>query len=63
MPCATSGAAATQPLLLFYYAVSLWEWGARGEAATVMRRCDGKVRPTPFVQAYRDKILGAASGS
>jgi tetratricopeptide (TPR) repeat protein len=50
-----------QPLLLFYYAVSLWESGARGEAAAVMRRCDGKVRPTPFVQAYRDKILGAGS--
>ena len=52
-----------QPLLLFYYAVSLWESGARGEAAAVMRRCDGKVRPTPFVQAYRDKILGATTGS
>jgi len=52
-----------QPLLLFYYAVSLWESGARSEAAAVMRRCDGKVRPTPFVQAYRDKILGAATGS
>jgi len=51
-----------QPLLLFYYAVSLWESGARTEAAAVMRRCDGKVRPTPFVQAYRDKILGAATG-
>jgi predicted Zn-dependent protease len=50
-----------QPLLLFYYAVSLWESGARSEAAAVMRRCDGKVRPTPFVQAYRDKILGAAT--
>jgi len=52
-----------QPLLLFYYAVSLWESGARSEAAAVMRRCDGKVRPTPFVQAYRDKILGATTGS
>jgi hypothetical protein len=50
-----------QPLLLFYYAVSLWESGAHSEAAAVMRRCDGKVRPTPFVQAYRDKILGAAT--
>jgi hypothetical protein len=29
----------------------------------VMRRCDGKLRPTPFVQAYRDKILGAPTGS
>ncbi len=52
-----------QPLLLFYYAVSLWESGNRQEAAAVMRRCDGKLRPTPFVQAYRDKILGAPTGS
>jgi hypothetical protein len=47
-------------LLLFYFAVALWETGARQEAATLMRRCDGKLRPTPFVQAYRDKILGAS---
>jgi hypothetical protein len=52
-----------QPLLLFYYAVSLWESGARDEAAAVMRRCEGKLRPTPFVQAYRGKILGALAGS
>jgi len=52
-----------QPLLLFYYAVSLWESGARSEAQAVMRRCDGKVRPTPFVQAYRDKILGASTAA
>lgn len=49
-----------QPLLLFYFAVSLWESGARQEAAAVMRRCDGKLRPTPFVEAYRSKILGTA---
>ncbi|HXT21165.1 MAG TPA: hypothetical protein VN923_10470 [Thermoanaerobaculia bacterium] len=49
-----------QPLLLFYYAVSLWESGARQEAAAVMRRTEGKLRPTPFVQEYRAKILGAA---
>lgn len=47
-----------QPLLLFYFAVALWETGARQEAAILMRRCDGKLRPTPFVQAYRSKILG-----
>jgi predicted Zn-dependent protease len=52
-----------QPLLLFYMAVSLWESGNRQEAVTVMRRCDGKLRPTPFVQGYRDKILGAAPGA
>lgn len=47
-----------QPLLLFYFAVALWETGARQEAAILMRRCEGKLRPTPFVQAYRSKILG-----
>jgi hypothetical protein len=47
-----------QPLLMFYLAVSLWESGDHAQAATVMRRCEGKLRPTPFVQAYRDKILG-----
>jgi hypothetical protein len=52
-----------QPLLLFYLAVSLWESGNRDEAASVMRRCDGKLRPTPFVQAYRGKILGPTAGS
>ena len=52
-----------QPLLLFYLAVSLWETGSQQEAAAVMRRCDGKLRPTPFVQAYRDRILGATAGS
>ncbi len=49
-----------QPLLLFYFAVSLWESGAHQEAAALMRRCEGKLSPTPFVQAYRDKILGPA---
>ncbi len=61
-PCATFAAAAipakAQPLLLFYFAVSLWESGSQQEAAAVMRRCDGKLRPTPFVQAYRDKHPG-----
>jgi tetratricopeptide (TPR) repeat protein len=52
-----------QPLLLFYFAVSLWESGSQQEAASVMRRCEGKLRPTPFVQAYRDRILGATAGS
>jgi tetratricopeptide (TPR) repeat protein len=46
-----------QPLLLFYLAVALWENGQRGEAAAVMRRCDGKLRATPFVESYRRKIL------
>jgi tetratricopeptide (TPR) repeat protein len=47
-----------QPLLLFYLAVALWETGARDEAARTMRRCEGRLRPTPFVESYRAKILG-----
>jgi len=47
-----------QPLLLFYLAVALWESGDHPGAAAVMRRCDGKLRPTPFVQDYRSRILG-----
>lgn len=46
-----------QPLLLFYFAVSLWESGEREPAAALMRRCDGKLRPTPFVESYRSRIL------
>jgi predicted Zn-dependent protease len=49
-----------QPLLLFYMAVALWETGARAEAAEAMRRCDGKLRPTPFFESYRRRILGGS---
>lgn len=51
-----------QPLLLFYLAVSLWESGQRQEAAEVMRRCDGRLRTTPFVESYRRKILAGVTG-
>jgi hypothetical protein len=51
-----------QPLLLFYLAVALWESGQRQEAAEVMRRCDGKLRSTPFVESYRRRILAGGSG-
>jgi tetratricopeptide (TPR) repeat protein len=46
-----------QPLLLFYLAVALWESGDTQAAAAVMERCAGRLRPTPFVEAYRRKIL------
>jgi predicted Zn-dependent protease len=48
-----------QPLLLFYLAVALWESGDTQAAAAVMERCAGRLRPTPFVEAYRRKILAA----
>jgi tetratricopeptide (TPR) repeat protein len=50
-----------QPLMLFYFSVALWESGERTEAAAVMRRCEGLVRQTPFVEAYRRRILGGES--
>jgi hypothetical protein len=48
-----------QPLLLFYLAVALWESGDHAAAADVLQRCDGRLRQTPFVEAYRRKILAA----
>lgn len=52
-----------QPLLLFYLAVALWESGDTQAAAAVMERCAGRLRPTPFVEAYRRKILAAEPAS
>ena len=48
-----------QPLLHFYLAVALWETGDRSGAAEAMRRCEGKLRSTPFLESYRQRILGA----
>ena len=47
-----------QPLLHFYHAVALWETGDRASAAEAMRRCEGKLRATPFFESYRQRILG-----
>ena len=47
-----------QPLLHFYLAVALWETGDRASAAEAMRRCEGKLRATPFFESYRQRILG-----
>ena len=49
-----------QPLLLFYFAVSLWESGDRAAAAEAMARTEGRLRRTEFVESYRRKILPAA---
>jgi hypothetical protein len=46
--------------LLFYLAVALWETGDHASAAEVMRRCEGKLRPTPFFESYRQRILDGA---
>lgn len=47
-----------QPLLLFYWAVSLYESGDRAKAVEVMRRALPRVKRTEYVEKYRTKILG-----
>ncbi len=47
-----------QPLLLFYWAVSLYEAGDRARAATVLRRALPRIKHTEYVDAYEAKILG-----
>jgi len=49
-----------QPLLLFFYAVSLYETAQRQEAAEVLRRCLPLLDSNAFVEGYRQKILGEA---
>lgn len=48
-----------QPLLLFYWAVSLFEAGDKARAATVLRRALPRIKHTEYVDAYEAKILGA----
>ena len=50
-----------QPLLLFYFAVALWESGDRAGAVAAMGRTEGKLRPTEFVESYRRRILAPAA--
>lgn len=50
-----------KPLLLFYWAVSLFESGNRPAAETVFLRALPKLNRTPLVEAYRAKILPPAS--
>ena len=49
------------PLARFYMAVCLYETGARGEAAELLAPVAARLRPTPFVAAYLERILGASS--
>jgi len=47
---------------LFYYAVSLYESGDAEEAADALRRSLPHLEATPFVERYRDRILGPGGG-
>lgn len=48
-----------QPLLLFYWAVSLFEAGEKAQAAEVLRRALPRIKHTEYVDAYKAKILGS----
>ena len=48
----------SEPELLFYLAVSLFESGDRSEAAAVLRRSLPNLQRSPYVDAYARKILG-----
>ena len=52
-----------RPLLLFYQAVSLFETGDVVEAALSLERALPKIRQTPFVDSYTERIRTAASAS
>ncbi|MEP0775920.1 MAG: hypothetical protein HRF46_16385 [Acidobacteriota bacterium] len=49
-----------QPLLLFYWAVSLFEAGEKAHAAEVLRRALPRIKHTEYVDAYKAKILGSS---
>lgn len=48
-----------RPEQLFYLAVSLYESGAAGEAAAVLEKALPRLRRTPFVTGYAERILGS----
>ncbi|HLE59946.1 MAG TPA: tetratricopeptide repeat protein [Thermoanaerobaculaceae bacterium] len=48
----------SQPLLVFYSAVALYETGDRAGAAAALKRCLPNIRRTPFVEEYAKKVLG-----
>lgn len=50
-----------RPVMLFYWAVSLFENGNRPGAEAVLQRALPKLNRTPLVEAYRAKILPAAA--
>jgi tetratricopeptide (TPR) repeat protein len=47
-----------RPGLIFYQAIALYESGDPVRAESTLRRCIDRLSPTPFVQRYREKILG-----
>lgn len=51
-----------RPELLFYYAVALWESGEPAAAAVVLEQALPRLRRTPFVDGYIEKILGESAG-
>jgi hypothetical protein len=48
----------SQPLLLFYSAVALYETGDRAGAAAALKRCLPNIRRTSFVDDVARKVLG-----
>jgi hypothetical protein len=48
----------SEPELLFYLAVSLYESGDRPAAAAVLRRALPNLQRSPYIEAYGRKILG-----
>ncbi|MCP4656979.1 MAG: hypothetical protein GY856_16330 [bacterium] len=53
--------AAEQPLLLFYFAVVLYETGEVDSAAQVLEQCLPALQHNEVVTRYREKILGEGS--
>ena len=53
-----SGGEPARPEQLFYWAVALYESGAAEEAAAVLEKALPRLRRTPFVDAYVERILG-----
>jgi tetratricopeptide (TPR) repeat protein len=49
----------SEPELLFYLAVSLFESGDRAAAAAALRRSLPNLQRTPYIDAYARKILGS----
>jgi len=50
---------AGRPVLLFYYAVALYESGDRESAAEALQRCLPLLQQTDFIRGYAAKILGS----
>lgn len=55
------GDTGTAPALRFYFAVALYETGARDEAVQVLTGCLPSLQRTPYVESYVAKILGSGA--